>query len=472
MHPGGPSAPGDPNAAFCIDGTYHLHYIVRHPWMGEDSFSFVHVTSPDMLHWEWQPTALQPSFTGHGMFSGTGFFTKNGTPAVIYHGKDSGRNQIAVARNRDLSAWEPPYPIEVSGPEDLVSHMRHWDPDCFLIGDTYYSISGGKEQPLFKSDDLKTWTYVGPFVSHQPADVVKGEDISCPNFFRLGDKWVLLCISHPYGCRYYIGDWDAEKEQFVPEKHDRMNWAHAGQGPIWSRNARMWDFFAPESLLTSDGRRVMWAWMCALAPELQEKTIQSLPRELSLDGKGDLRIRPLRELESLRQNAQHFEPFTVEPEDRPAGGIGTQHIFDLPGSSCEIRVTVSRAEADRKRFGIRLFTGDRNEGLPIVIDPATATLQVGTTHAPFTVASLPSDEDVELRIFIDKYIVEVFVNDRQAVAAAHLNGREARGVDAYTWGAPTTFGSIGLWTLQPTNQGYRIARKSKIWQPDTGSIRK
>jgi hypothetical protein len=30
MHPGGPSGPGDPNASFCLDGTYHLYYILRH----------------------------------------------------------------------------------------------------------------------------------------------------------------------------------------------------------------------------------------------------------------------------------------------------------------------------------------------------------------------------------------------------------------------------------------------------------
>ena len=51
MHPGGPSLPGDPNAAFYLDGIYHLHYILAHPWQGQESFAFVHVTSPDMLHW-------------------------------------------------------------------------------------------------------------------------------------------------------------------------------------------------------------------------------------------------------------------------------------------------------------------------------------------------------------------------------------------------------------------------------------
>ena len=53
MHPGGDSAPGDPNVAFFLDGVYHLHYILQHPWRGEHSYSFVHVTSPDMVHWTW-----------------------------------------------------------------------------------------------------------------------------------------------------------------------------------------------------------------------------------------------------------------------------------------------------------------------------------------------------------------------------------------------------------------------------------
>ncbi|MED5415507.1 MAG: hypothetical protein VYC64_11170, partial [Candidatus Latescibacterota bacterium] len=106
MHPGGDSAPGDPNAAFCLDETYHLHYILQHPFKDGRSFSFVHVTSSDLLHWTWQKTKLQPSFTGHGMFSGTGLVTLEGQPAAIYHGQASGWNQIAIADDRSLSTWQ------------------------------------------------------------------------------------------------------------------------------------------------------------------------------------------------------------------------------------------------------------------------------------------------------------------------------------------------------------------------------
>lgn len=64
MHPGGLSDPGDPNAAFFLNGTCHLHYIIKHPWKKGNSYSFIHVSSRDMLHWEWHKTKLQPSFTG------------------------------------------------------------------------------------------------------------------------------------------------------------------------------------------------------------------------------------------------------------------------------------------------------------------------------------------------------------------------------------------------------------------------
>ena len=42
------------------------------------------------------------------MFSGTGFFTKEGQPAMIYHGQGSGRNQIAFALDDNLEKWTKP----------------------------------------------------------------------------------------------------------------------------------------------------------------------------------------------------------------------------------------------------------------------------------------------------------------------------------------------------------------------------
>jgi len=300
-----------------------------------------------------------------------------------------------------------------------------------------------------------------------------GEDISCPNCFKLGDRWMLLCISHQLGCRYYIGDWDAEAEQFIPEKHGRMNWRRDEQ-PIYGVCRRA-DFFAPESVLTPDGRRVMWAWLTSASPDgaLLNKTIQSLPRELSLPADGILRIKPLRELE-----AQRFNPVTLTDvvianpitghgdKVPPTGAPALQRIAELDGGAVEIRIVIPREEAARKLFGFTLFGNSTGGGLSIMLRPETSTLRVGATEAPFAVADLPDGEDVELRIFIDEYLVEVFANNRQALLAAHMDYSGKHGLDAFSVGAATTIKRLEIWKLKPTNHGFLEAQKNGIWEPD------
>ena len=137
-----------------------------------------------------------------------------------------------------------------------------------------------------------------------------------------------------------------------------------------------------------------------------------------------------------------------------------------------MRITVDRAEADRKRFGIQLFADDNNEGLQIMLRPETGTLCVGETEAPFAVTDLPEGDDLELRVFIDKYLVEVFANGRQAALCAYMayqdGGNEMR---AYLFGRkpdtpPIKIRCLEIWKLRSTNEGFLEARESRIWTPD------
>jgi sucrose-6-phosphate hydrolase SacC (GH32 family) len=150
-HPGPDNAiPGDPNCAIYYGGLYHLHYIYQNK-----GHSFAHVTSKDMVHWEWQPTVLTPPKTGHGMYSGTAFLTKEGKPVIIYHGQGSKRNQIAFALDEKLNRWSKPYPVEPKTTDGKPAKMRHWDPDGWIMNDTYYALGGGQNPTLAKSNDLK-----------------------------------------------------------------------------------------------------------------------------------------------------------------------------------------------------------------------------------------------------------------------------------------------------------------------------
>jgi sucrose-6-phosphate hydrolase SacC (GH32 family) len=60
-------------------------------------------------------------------------------------------------------------------------------------------------------------------------------------------------------------------------------------------------------------------------------------------------------------------------------------------------------------------------GVEIRLYPARKTLNIAGIAAPFKV---PIDEETVLRVFIDKGIIEVFANDRQAMAYAHKRSHD------------------------------------------------
>ncbi|MBS0263154.1 MAG: GH32 C-terminal domain-containing protein, partial [Planctomycetes bacterium] len=233
------------------------------------------------------------------------------------------------------------------------------------------------------------------------------------------------------------------------------------------------DFFAPESVLTPDGRRVMWAWLASVDRNdgtMSRLTMQSLPRELEVPADGTLRIRPLRELEKQRRQPVVQENVVIKDvaADLPAqrSPVGTK-LADLPGESVELRLTIPRAEADRKLFGLTLFADGKGGGLPLTIRPETGTLRLGTTEAPFAVADLPAGEDLVLRIFVDRFLVEVFVNDRQALLATYPESAGKLALHGFTIGAPTTIRRFEMWKVEPTNQGFLEAQTKRIWEPQT-----
>ena len=421
-HPGVVPIPGDPDCAFFWKGRYHLHYIHT-----QNGFNFAHVSSTDMVHWKWHPTTLIPRFTGHGMFSGTGFFTKEGKPAIIYAGEGTYRNWMAFAMDDNLEQWTKPEPLKIKEPNGEESKLRQVDPDCWLNGDTYYAISAGRGAHIMKSSDLKEWLHLGPLMhDDMPATlgVSKDEDVSCANMFRIGNKWMLLCISHDLGCRYYLGSFKDEK--FLPEFHAMMNW-HA------------WEFFAPESVLTKDGRRVMWAW-CKIDNAETQSDIQSLPRELSLPEDGVLRIKPLRELESLRYDGNSVSAISIKSDS-------SRMLDGIAGDTLELNVTFQPTTA--KEYGVNVFCDAKGAGFPITVKPESQKLVMGNSEAPFEVK--PS-EVLNLRIFLDKGMVEVFANDRQSVVSMQPHKPEDVGVGMFSKGADVEVKNIKSWKMQSIYQ--------------------
>ena len=442
--PEGRCSPFDPNGAIFWKGRYHLFYIFQdyrgHNWG--------HASSIDLVHWRHRPTGLIG-----GIFSGNCFINKEGVPTMCYHQVGQG-NAMAVALDDDLNYWKkldsnPITPETIEG-DPHHGKYRSWDPYGWVEGNTYYAIFGGKRPAIAKCDSLDgKWKYVGDLMAHSVEGVDINEDVSCPDLFKLGNKHMLLCISHPLGCRYYLGQWKNEK--FYPEYHEQMSWVDRS-------------FFAPESLLDDKGRRIMWAWIFDKAwilDQIPKGTSRasgwsgtfSLPRVLALGEDGMLRMWPPKELEVLRYNPKEIKNLTIKAD-------AEMPLKNIRGNSIELLIEMIPDGAEQ--FGVKVCASPGGEEETLVFyDANEKKLKVDTTKSslgegPKSVEAGPFElkpgEPLKLRVFVDKSVVEVFANNRQAVMRRIYPTRtDSQGVVLFSKGGLTKVTTLQAWDMMPSN---------------------
>ncbi len=440
--PEGFGAPFDPNGAIYWKGRYHLFYIFQDMRFGKKSDHWGHVSSIDLFHWRHHPTHLL-----EGMYSGNCFINKDGVPTICYHQVGQG-NAMAVALDDDLNEWRKletnPITPKTEPGDEHHDKYRSWDPFGWVEDDTYYAIFGGGHPGIVKSPALGgEWQYVGDLFAHGLPGVSLDEDVSCAELFKLGDRDVVLCISHRLGCRYYLGEW--KNEQFYPDFHAQMSWID---------NA----FFAPESLQDEKGRRIMWAWLMDIRDfnirlEKDWSGTMSLPRVLSLDNNGQLLMDVPEEIKALRYNAFSKEDFAVQS--------GTDLVIqDIVGNSLELFIEMESSEAST--YGVKVCVSpDGQEQTSIFYDDTDGMLKIdtrksGPVDTPKNVEAGPfalmEGERLKLRVFVDKSVVEVFANGRQAVMRfIYPSQPESLGVSLFSTGGTAWVHTLQSWKISPSN---------------------
>lgn len=466
--------PGDPNGAFYANGRYHLMYLYD---CRSDRFRWGHISSIDLLHWRSHPDALMPDDLDGGIFSGGAFADEDGTIYLTYWALPQegtgGHGGIRMAFSSDVEnhyeKWEKlsGYAIkcteggilEISGENGDKQYLCCSDPSniwkkdgvCYMQAGNlpvlnkfrddesapkYYK---GDWTDLYSSSDMKNWQYVHRFYQHDINNswTDESEDDMCPSFFPLpdtkdggtSDKYLQLFISHNKGCQYYIGTYDKENDIFIPDKHGRMS---------WNDNT----FFAPEALVDKNGRQIMWAWLIDNPLNEFERGwsgVYSLPRALWVNENGDLGIAPIKELEKLRYN--HANTFDINY-----------------GNLCEIKINIDMKSASKAGLKVRC-TPDESEYTLIYYDRSTNKIIFDATKsgtqgrpiiepAPFI---LKDREILSMNIFIDNSVIDVFINDRQAITRRiyneHKNSKE---IKLFSEG-DIDIKSLDVWEIAPTN---------------------
>lgn len=438
--PDGDGRPGDPNGCFYAQGRHHLMYLYKRD---DQKFYWGHVSSTDLCHWRHHRDALFPCQEDDGCFSGGAFVDDDATAYLsfwIYNSKESMarksfRAGIAIARSiPPYEVWERLDDVAISSSEWGIATIDGKPIGCadpsniWKKDNTYYMQTGNllvlnqygrnEESPpemqgdwteLFSSHDMIRWVYEGRFYQriHDQTWTQADEDAMCPSFLplpsrpeggELTEDYLQLFISHNRGCQYYIGQY--AEHRFTPTGYGRMTWKDSA-------------FFAPEAYLDQQGRQIMFAWLRDNLPDDYERFgwsgVMSLPRVLWLTENGTLGIAPVPEVDALAYNKKEYDISALGQAEIPLPDpLAVKiHLTAVPAKDSQIGLILSKGKTKA-----RIYYDHNRESL--VFDAACPE----DNAKPFCESApciLRSGETLDMTVYIDASVVEIFVNQRQAI---------------------------------------------------------
>lgn len=393
----------DPNGLCHHDGVYHLFYQHNPLAAVWGNMTWGHSVSPDLVHWSDLPPALQPNedYDRGGVFSGC-LVNDHGMAAVLYTGVQPEVQCLATSRDLIQFRKYAGNPV-IAGPPPGLNVTGFRDPFVWRQDDTWRMVVGSGLQGvggailLYESKDLKHWEYIGvPFIDKSGET---GEMWECPNLFQLGDQWVLI-VSTLGRAIYFVGDF--HDGRFQPKNRGEVD-----PGGV---------FYAPQTFLDESGRRIILGWLPErrnTAAEYGWQGVMSLPRLVGLGHDGELTFVPVPEVETLRKQRYKYASRTV--------ATGTEWLVPEPsGDGMEIAAKVEPGRVGRCSLILRSRTGeeetvvfyDRDQGI-LGLDLNRASLDTAAVGGCVTVPLvLEPSETLELRVFLDRSIIEVFANRR------------------------------------------------------------
>ncbi|WP_392562124.1 glycoside hydrolase family 32 protein [Orbus sturtevantii] len=418
----------DPNGLVYFNGKYHVffqHYPYNENW---GPMHWGHVVSDDLVHWQHLPIALAPSedYDLDGCFSGSAV-DDNGVLALIYTGhvwlKEPG-DDSAIREVQCLAISNDGVNFDKQGiiltPPDGIMHFR--DPKVWRQDNRWFMVVGARDKDdvgqvlLYSADDLRHWQFEQVLAKTDDPDVYMME---CPDFFPLGNKYILMfspqgmkAKGYQYRNRfqsgYLVGDWQPGASFKIEQEFTEMDHGH--------------DFYAPQSLVAKDGRRIAIGWMDMWESPMPSKADKwagalTLPRELALAADNKVLSKPVHEIQSLRGDTKQLTQLHLKS--------GVQDL-QLASSQCELIVNIDLTKTNAERAGLALAASkDGNQSTLIFIDNQARRLILDRSRSGegvqgYRSIALPDGDELALRIFIDHSSIEIFVNEDQAVLSSRI----------------------------------------------------
>lgn len=416
----------DPNGFSFYNGQYHLFY-QYHPYDSHwGPMHWGHAVSGDLLRWRYLPCALAPDtdYDGGGCFSGSALTLPDGRHLLMYTGVSregvrrvqtqnlavgDGENYEKIPQNPVIAEQAlPPGGSPADFRDPRILQRADGGFEAFVANDC---AGAGGTVLRYRSENLTDWRLAGTVLKNRNRLGLMWE---CPDLFRLDGTDVLLLSAQdmlPQGFEYhngngtvvFLGAYDDNTGKFTPECDHAIDYGI--------------DFYAPQTVLTPDGRRVMIGWLQNWDTCNQHfRSLpwfgqMSLPRELHVKD-GRLYQTPLHELEALRGERVLHEAVTLENAEITLPGV--------QGRAADVTLTLDASGC--KRFKL-LFAKDGQFHCSVTFHPAESVLKIDRKHSGSRRAVIHQrrarvrheNGKLRLRLILDRFSAELFVNDGEQV---------------------------------------------------------
>ena len=441
----------DPNGFCYYKGEYHLFYQYYPYDTVWGPMHWGHAVSRDLVRWAYRPAAIAPDTLADegGCFSGSAVPLDDGRLMLVYTGVQKKTDShpelqaqcVAVGDGTDFvkCANNPVIPATLLPAGYSERDFR--DPKAWRGEDGhFYCVMGNRHETrqgaivLFESADGLDWHFVGE-LDASCGDV--GRMWECPDFFKLDGTHVLIVSPqemegdtsrgfHPgNNTAAVIGSYNEVSHTFT-----RRSLQPVDEG---------FEFYAPQTALAPDGRRVMIAWMEDWETQLTRKRRHkwfgrmTLPREIFIKD-GRLCQRPVREIETLYGETVSVKGACVD---------GSASFKGIEGRTIDMTVTLNTRDTDCRCFEMRFAENTRNYSIirydlmrgEVTFDRSMDGSRRNIPHTR-TVKAGCTDGQMALRLILDGESAELFIGEGEHTMTALIDTpAEAQGISFHSDGA-------------------------------------
>jgi len=448
----------DPNAPIFWMGKYHMFYQYNPDGAYWGNMHWGHAISSDMVHWQHLPMALAPTIGAadqDGCFSGTAF-VHNGRVGIFYTAVDASpahnsavkdlptyreTQYLAWAEDDLLTRWTKEPEAAISAPPAELDTTGFRDPSPWQQNGYWYTVLAtgfagvGGAVLLYRSKDLRDWQFLHVLSGGTTSAVAVTAAVQpysvweCPEFFALG-LWHVLLYSTDGHVYWQTGKLNAETMQFLPEQ---------------SGIADLGNFYAAKTQLDAKGNRILWGWIPETRPEAEHKAAgwagaMALPRVMSCTEQGLLRFHVAQQVDQLRMDSQHLQHGSTQQ-------ILTQ--IDALQMDEPLGEIVCRAKLGKLAFALNLYwAGEQNSTLLCLsFDPARAgKIKLGADTLPL---ALDAHDELNVRIFIDGSVIEIFANNQLAWTRRFYAKPRQQKIKMQWIGEVAALQDLAVWRLHP-----------------------